>query len=143
MVIHHPETDMRSQSNNSQTDGFTKKLYSKKYSKCPSRHSVKKATALTRLGKGKGIFLSHQKHISIKAYTKAKILYTSRNMSTSHVKEYLHAFHFGIYFYASYIHIQCNINTYLRYSHKAQEPIYVYFCTNKDYNIVILFLLLP
>ena len=64
-------------------------------------------------------------------------------MSTSHVKEYLHAFHFGIYFYASYIHIQCNINTYLRYSHKAQEPIYVYFCTNKDYNIVILFLLLP
>ena len=41
--------------------------------------------------------------------------------------------------YASYIHIQCNINTYLRYSHKAQEPIYLYFCTNKDYNIVILF----
>jgi len=30
MVIHHKETDMRSQSNNSQTDGFTKKLYSKK-----------------------------------------------------------------------------------------------------------------
>lgn len=99
MVIHHPETDMRSQSNNSQTDGFTKK-----YSKCPSRHSVKKATALTRLGKGKGIFLSHQKHISIKTYTKAKILYASRNMSTSHVKEYLHAFHFGIYFALCLIH---------------------------------------
>lgn len=30
MVIHHKETDMRSQSNNSQTDGFTRKLYSKK-----------------------------------------------------------------------------------------------------------------
>ena len=45
--------------------------------------------------------------------------------------------------YASYIHIQCNINTYLRCSHKAQEPIYLYFCTNKNYNIVILFLLLP
>lgn len=104
MVIHHPETDMRSQSNNSQTDGFTKKLYSKKYSKCPSRHSVKKATALTRLGKGKSIFLSHQKHISIKTYTKAKILYASRNMSTSHVKEYLHAFHFGIYFALRLIH---------------------------------------
>lgn len=61
MVIHHPETDMRSQSNNSQTDGFTKKLYSKKYSKCPSQHIVKKVTALTRLGKGKSIYLFHQK----------------------------------------------------------------------------------
>ena len=30
----------------------------------------------------------------------------------------------SILHYASYIHIQCNINTYLRYSHKAQEPIY-------------------
>lgn len=49
----------------------------------------------------------------------------------------------SILHYASYIHIQCNINTYLRYSHKVQEPIYVYFCTNKDYNIVFLFLLLP
>lgn len=49
----------------------------------------------------------------------------------------------SILHYASYIHMQCNINTYLRYSHKAQEPIYLYFCTNKDYNIVILFLLLP
>ncbi len=48
----------------------------------------------------------------------------------------------SILHYASYIHIQCNINTYLRYSHKAQEQIYLYFCTNKDYNIVILFLLL-
>ena len=38
----------------------------------------------------------------------------------------------SILHYASYIHIQCNINTYLRYSHKAQEPIYLYFCTNKD-----------
>lgn len=104
MVIHHKETDMRSQSNNSQTDGFTKKLYSKKYSKCPSRHSVKKVTALTRLGKGKGIFLSHQKHISIKTYTKAKILYASRNMNTLHVKEYLHAFHFGIHFALGLIH---------------------------------------
>lgn len=45
----------------------------------------------------------------------------------------------SILHYASYIHIQCNINTYLRYSHKAQEPIYLYFCTNKDYNIVIFF----
>lgn len=45
----------------------------------------------------------------------------------------------SILHYASYIHIQCNINTYLRYSHKAQEPIYLYFCTNKNYNIVILF----
>ena len=27
----------------------------------------------------------------------------------------------SILHYASYIHIQCNINTYLRYSHKAQE----------------------
>lgn len=104
MTTLHPKTDMRSQSNNSQTDGFTKKLYSKKYSKCPSRHSVKKVTALTRLGKGKSIFLSHQKHISIKTYTKAKILYASRNMSTSHVKEYLHAFHFGIYFALRLIH---------------------------------------
>lgn len=34
-------------------------------------------------------------------------------------------------------------NIYMRYSHKAQKPIYLYFCTNKDYNIVILFLLLP
>lgn len=85
---------------------------------------MKKATALTRLGKGKGIFLFHQKHISIKTYTKAKILYASRNMNTLHVKEYLHTFRFGIY---------------LRYSYKVQEPIYVYFCTNKDYNIVILF----
>lgn len=116
MVILHPKTDTRSQSNNSQTNGFTRKIAFKKYSKCPSRHSVKKATALTRLGKGKGIFLFHQKHISIKTYTKAKILYASRNMNTLHVKEY---------------------------SHKAQEPIYLYFCTNKDYNIVILFLLLP
>lgn len=49
----------------------------------------------------------------------------------------------SILHYASYIHIQCNINTYLCYSHKAQESIYLYFCTNKDYNIVILFLLLP
>lgn len=49
----------------------------------------------------------------------------------------------SILHYASYIHIQCNINTYLRYSHKDQKPIYLYFCTNKDYNIVILFLLLP
>ena len=106
MVIHHKETDMRSQSNNSQTDGFTKKIAFKKYSKCPSRHSVKKATALTRLGKGKGIFLSHQKHISIKTYTKAKILYASRNMNTLHVKEYLHVFHFGIYFALRLIHSQ-------------------------------------
>lgn len=30
MVIHHPETDMRSQSNNSQTDGFTRKIAFKK-----------------------------------------------------------------------------------------------------------------
>lgn len=41
-------------------------------------------------------------------------------MSTLHVKEYLHALFT-----------------------QSQEPIYVYFCTNKDYNIVILFLLLP
>lgn len=104
MVIHHPETDTRSQSNNSQTNGFTRKIAFKKYSKCPSRHSVKKATALTRLGKGMGIFLFHQKHISIKTYTKAKILYASRNMNTLHVKEYLHAFHFGIYFALRLIH---------------------------------------
>ena len=104
MTTLHPETDMRSQSNNSQTDGFTRKLHSKKYSKCPSKHSVKKATALTRLGKGKGILLSHPKHISIKTYTKAKILYASRNMSTPHVKEYLHAFHFDIYFALRLIH---------------------------------------
>ena len=38
----------------------------------------------------------------------------------------------SILHYASYIHIQCNINTYLRYSHKAQEPIYLYFCTNNS-----------
>ena len=104
MVILHPKTDMRSQSNNSQTDGFTKKIAFKKYNKCLSRHSVKKVTALTRLGKGKSIFLSHQKHISIKTYTKAKILYASRNMNTLHVKEYLHAFHFGIYFALGLIH---------------------------------------
>lgn len=105
MVIHHPETDMRSQSNNSQTNGFTRKIaFKKKYSKCPSRHIVKKATALTRLGKGKSIFLSHQKHIFIKTYTKAKILYASRNMNTLHVKEYLHTFHFGIYFALCLIH---------------------------------------
>ncbi|KOO67023.1 hypothetical protein ACU52_13410 [Xylanibacter rarus] len=104
MTTLHPETDMRSQSNNSQTDGFTKKIAFKKYNKCLSRHIVKKATALTRLGKGKSIFLFHQKHISIKTYTKAKILYAIRNMNTLHVKEYLHAFHFGIYFALRLIH---------------------------------------
>lgn len=33
----------------------------------------------------------------------------------------------SILHYASYIHIQCNINTYLRYSHKAKSQFMFIF----------------